>query len=483
MLTMALPVNTNIASLNAQRNLQGSTLKLNQALERLSSGLRINSAGDDAAGLAISEGLRSQIRGLNQAVRNAGDGLSLIGTAESAIGSYTEMLQRIRELAIQSANDTNSVANRTALDQEVQQLLEEMQRIATTVEFNGTKLLDGSFVAKQLQVGAQAGQTITVNTGSLQTSVIGQTAQKLGVAVNLAANPTDVDLAINGVFITGFPTYVDTVSSANNIRSAITIAAAINAKTNQHNTTAAVEAAELSPAQTIAGGAIDPGTVQLTINGVDIFDSITTVLADDADGSLRDAINQKSNQTGVTASLNSSNQLTLTAADGRNIIVGSTGTIGDELGFTAGDSAISASVGGKIRLKSNNDITVSGATPALAGFTATTYFKDPNLAINTATVATVAGANLTIEQVDNALEQVNDIRAKLGATINRLERTIGSLQAVSENLAASDSRIRDADFAAETANLTKNQILQQAGIAILGQANTTTQSALQLLQR
>jgi flagellin len=481
---MALPVNTNIASLNAQRNLQGSSLRLNKALERLSSGLRINRAGDDAAGLAISEGLRSQIRGLNQAVRNAGDGLSLIGTAESSIGSYTEMLQRIRELAIQSANDTNSVANRTALDQEAQQLLEEMQRIASTVEFNGTKLLDGTFVAKQLQVGAQGGQTITIDTGNLQTSVIGQTAEQLGAAVNLAADPNDTDIAINGVFITDFATYTDTVSSTLAVRSAITIAAAINAKTNLHNVTAEVEATSLNGGNAIAGGNIDPSTAQLKINGIDIFDSITTVLADDADGALRNAINLKSNQTGVTATLDSSDQIVLTAIDGRNINVSSgAATIADELGFAATDTAIAATVGGKIRIRSHDDIVVSGSTPALAGFGTTTYFKNPNLAINNLTISTVNGANLAIQQIDNALEQVNAMRAKLGAITNRLEYTIQSLQTVSENLSASDSRIRDADFAHETAELTKNQILQQAGVAILGQANTSTQAALQLLPR
>ncbi|HOE97031.1 MAG TPA: flagellin, partial [Candidatus Sumerlaeota bacterium] len=180
---MALPVNTNVSSINAQRNLQRSTLALGKSLERLSSGLRINRAGDDAAGLAISEGLRSQIRGLTQAVRNANDGLSLIGTAESAIGTYTDILQRVRELAIQSANDTNSHNNRQALNEESQQLLEELQRIATTVEFNGSRLLDGTFQAKQLQVGAQANQTISIDTGNLLTHNLGKVARATGSAV------------------------------------------------------------------------------------------------------------------------------------------------------------------------------------------------------------------------------------------------------------------------------------------------------------
>jgi flagellin len=289
---------------------------------------------------------------------------------------------------------------------------------------------------------------------------------------------------LNGVYITDYATYEDAVSSANPLRSAITIAAAINAKTDLHKVTATVEAATLNGGNTIQGGTIDPDDAQLTINGVDIFEGVTVIQADDSDGTLVNAINAKSNQTGVTATLDSSNHLVLSAADGRNISV-TTGadTIGDELGLTAADAAFTGAAGGKILLKSNDNIVVSGDTPALAGFTGATYYKNPDMAINKLSISTAAGANLAIEQVDNALEQVNEIRATLGATTNRLEYTIQSLQSVAENLSSADSRISDADFAAETANLTKNQILQQAGIAILAQANTSTQSALQLLPK
>lgn len=483
---MTLSVNTNIASLNAQRNLQGSTVKMNKALERLSSGLRINNAGDDAAGLAISEGLRSQIRGLNQAVRNAGDGLSLIGTAESAIGSYTEMLQRIRELAVQSANDTNSAANRTALDKEVQQLLEEMQRVATTIEFNGTKLLDGTFVKKQLQVGAHSGETIEFDTGNLQTSVMGQIARQTGTALTLAADPTDTSLAFNGVYITDFAKYEDKVSASNAIRSAITIAAAINAKTNLHGVTAKVNENVVTSSHAVAGGTIDFTTADFRINGEQILSGNVTIQAGDSDGKLRDAINAKSNLTGVVASVDDTGKLVLTAADGRNITVTTAnGTnVAEELGFAATgvDADINVAQGATITLQSDEDFVISGSNPSIVGFGSVTVRRDPDLALNKLTIATVAGANLAIQQVDNALNQINEIRARLGAITNRLEHSISSMQTVSENLSASESRIRDADFAAETANLTKNQILQQAGIAILTQANTTTQGALQLLQ-
>lgn len=478
---MALPVVTNISSLNAQRNLQSSTKDLQKSLERLSSGLRINRAGDDAAGLAISEGLRSQIRGLNQAVRNANDGLSLIGTAEGAINSYTEILQRLRELAVQSANDTNSASNRSALNQEGNQLLEELQRISSTVEFNGTKLLDGSFTSKQLQVGAQANQTIEITTGDLSTTQIGMIAQKTGSAVPASAALNAGDLNINGVSIDAATS--DNLSTINPDGSAIAIANAINAKTAEHNVTAEALAAEKVGVTNVGGGTFDGSSEKLTINGIDIFDGSITILANDSDGTLTDAINAKANQTGVTASVNTGGDLILTSNDGRNIEVTTTGSIADELGLVGADGDLTNDVtGGKVKITSNEAIVVAGASPGKAGLSSTTYSLDANTAINNLSIATADGANTAIDMVDNALGQINEIRASLGAVTNRLEHTVNNLQAISENLAASDSRIRDADFAIETAKMTRNQILQQAGVSVLAQANTTTQSALKLLQ-
>lgn len=481
---MALPVNSNISSLNAQRNLQKSTLAQSKSLERLSSGLRINRAGDDAAGLAISEGLRSQIRGLNQAVRNSNDGLSLIGTAESAINSYTDILQRIRELAVQSANDTNSASNRQAIDQESSQLLAELQRISTTVEFNGTKLIDGSFIAKQLQVGAQAHQTISISMGNLQTNSIGQVAQTTGTTVPATTALAPNDLVINGIDVA--PSLSDGVSSANSSASAIAIANAINLKTAQHGVTAEAQPAVFTGTQAIGAVTANPATDQLTINGITIFDAPVVVAANDSTSTLRNAINAKTNQTGVTASIDSSNRLVLTAADGRNIAVRTTGanTIADELSLQAADGNFNnsaAPTGGKVKITSNNAVVVSGNNPGYAGLVGQTYAKDPNTALNTVSLSTQGGATMAITVIDNALGQVNQIRAGLGAVTNRLEQTIQNLQAISENLSASDSRIRDADFATETANMTRNQILQQAGVSILAQANTSTQSALKLL--
>lgn len=477
---MALSVNTNMPSLNAQRNLQRSTLALSKSLERLSSGLRINRAGDDAAGLAISEGLRSQIRGMDQAVRNANDGLSLIGTAESAINAYTDILQRMRELSVQSANDTNSATNRAALNQESNQLLAELQRIATTVEFNGTKLLDGTFTSKQLQVGAQANQTISISTGNLQTSQIGMVAQFTGTAVP-TTNPLGAgDLLINNVDVG--PSATDGLSSSDPSGSALAIANAINEHTADHGVTAVALPNQMLAANAIAGGTFNATTEQLTINGVDIFSGAVVVAANDSTSVLRDAINVKANETGVSATVDSGGKLILTAADGRNIQILTTGSRGDELGLRATDGDYAATTGGTIRLTSANAIVVSGAQPDYAGLTETTYDRDINTALNHLSITTTSGANLAIDMIDNALEQISTVRGNLGAITNRLELTTQNLQAISENLSASDSRIRDADFAVETANMTRNQILQQAGIAILAQANTNSQSALQLLK-
>lgn len=477
---MPLPVNSNIASLNAQRNLQRSTAQLNKSLERLSSGLRINRAGDDAAGLSISEGLRSQIRGINQAVRNSNDGLSLIGTAESAIGAYTDTLQRIRELAVQSANDTNSPANRRALEEERSQLLEEMERISSTIEFNGTKLLNGTFTGKQLQVGANVGDTILITTGDLRTSQVGAVAVANGTPITAALGSGD--LILNAIQIPASTS--DGVSFAAQAQSAIAIANAINSETGATEVFAEAQSTiVLGTDSTIGVVSIDgdAGAGQsITINGINI--GALQVQASDADSALRDAINNSTNTTGVTATLNG-NRLELTAADGRNITVTTTGSIADELGFAALDGDISTTFSGTIKLSSDAAFSISGTSPTSVGLTAGTEVIDLTTAINRTSVSTVQGANDTIRTMDNALRQVNQTRSTMGAITNRLEITIQNLQATAENLAASDSRIRDADFAAETANLTKNQILQQAGISILSQANVTTQSALTLLQQ
>ncbi|WP_407278251.1 flagellin [Aromatoleum evansii] len=379
---MAMTINTNVASLNAQRNLTTSQSSLATSLQRLSSGLRINSAKDDAAGLAISERMNAQVRGLNQAARNANDGISLAQTAEGALGEIGNNLQRIRELAVQSRNATNSTEDRAALQKEVAQLKSEIDRVANQTSFNGTKLLDGTFQSQVFQIGANQGETIGIS------------------------NIVDANIAALGSW-------------------------------NKVTTEA-----------TVTGAAVTAGDVNgLTINGVAV--AKTTVTADAAGATaLANAINTAMADAGLTnvVASTSTDTVILTANDGASIVVGGTVT---NSGLTAA--------------------TTNPTTTAQTGFTSLD-------------ISTTAGANDAILAMDAALKAVNSSRAQLGAIQNRFSSTIANLQTTSENLAASRGRILDADFASETANLSRTQILQQAGTAMLAQANSLPQNVLSLLR-
>lgn len=478
---MAISVVTNPLSLNAQRNLAKNGVALAKSLERLSSGLRINRAGDDAAGLAISEGLRSQISGLNQATRNANDGISLLSTAEGAVGEVTSILQRVRELSVQAASDTNSATNRATIQEEITQLTSEVDRIATTVEFNGTKLLDGTFTAKKLQVGAFANQTISVDFTSIRTSTLGQVATNTSTAVTAALASGDV--LINGTNVGASST--DSTSTVNATGSAIAIANAINTVSGTTGVTAAANATVVTGTAAVGAVTLDGSADKLTINGVNI--GAVNVSANDSDGALRNAINAATNATGVVASLDGSNKLVLTAADGRNVDIQVASTAANTtalaLNFAATDALTNAGDHrGTVTLTGDKAFAIAGATVASAGLTAGNVALDTTTAINSINVTTQVGANTAITRIDSALRQINKNRASIGAITNRLESTVSSLQSIAENLSASDSRIRDADFAAETASLTRNQILQQAGVAILSQANAVPQAALTLLR-
>ncbi|MCP5090814.1 MAG: flagellin [Gammaproteobacteria bacterium] len=357
---------------------------LNQSLERLSTGLRINSAKDDAAGLAISERFTTQIRGLNQAVRNASDGISLAQTTESALGELTNNLQRIRELAIQSVNATNSASDRAALDSEVQERIAEVDRIAKQTNFNGVKVLDGSFGTAVFQVGANVGETISV---SLTTDV---TASALGSI----------------------------------------------------NTNATV-------AYDMSDGTSTDITVEFGTGADADFYGSAVVTADASAQEAADTINQ-ANVTGIAAFVTDAGNLQVVNSNGADVVIAESGAAGSDTLGLAGTTA---------------DETVSAATT-----------------LSSVGVDTVGKANFAAARIDSALTAVNSLRGNLGAIQNRFESTIVNLQTVSENLSASRGRIQDADFAAETAALTKAQILQQAGVAVLSQANAQPQLALSLLQ-
>jgi flagellin len=468
--TMAQVINTNIASLNAQRNLNRSQGSMATSLQRLSSGMRINSAKDDAAGLAISERFTAQIRGLNQAVRNSNDGISLAQTAEGALGEVTNNLQRIRELAVQSANATNSTSDRVAMQQEVAQLVSEIDRVAGQTNFNGVKLLDGSFSAQSFQVGANVGDTITVSNLTNATKVGLGLDNGVATVTSTAVTGTalaDGDLSINGVA-------VDAVATA----TAKNIAAAIAA------TSASVTATGSTSVNTGAfsvTGATASDTYTLTVAGVDI---VATAAGATISGAQMDTafaggtVAADLAAAGITYSGTfAGGDKTFIDADGDNVVISQAHSGAGTGGITTGAGTNRGTVS---VTSTGEDLVIAGTAGGLtaAGLSAGTT----TASANTLDVSTVDGANALITAVDSALDSVNGSRATLGAVQNRFESVVNSLQTASESLSAARSRIQDTDFAAETANLTKSQILQQAGMAMLSQANSLPQNIMSLLQ-
>ncbi|MEA3393316.1 MAG: flagellin [Pseudomonadota bacterium] len=393
-------INTNIPSLNAQRNLQASASSLATSMQRLSSGMRVNSAKDDAAGLAIAERMSVQSKGLNVAARNANDGISLAQTAEGALGKVGDMLQRMRELAVQSANGTNSSADRTALQAEVKQLADEIDRVGKTTTFNNQKILDGSFAGAVFQVGANSGDNITV--GSLTN------AKASGLA--------DVKYASN---------------TAN----------------------AGISASSITTLTAIA-----TGTLSISVSGGSSFQLGAIAAATTGDerlGQVVEAINSKTADTGVTAYLTKN----------------SSGTFDVELYSSTLDTSGTAA-----------SVSLVGFTATTTGVSASTLAATTATGIDTLSVSTQGNAWLSLKKLDSAIDQVNSARAKLGAVQSRFESAVGNIGIMVENTNASRGRIMDADFATETSNLSRTQILQQAGTAMVAQANQLPQGVLALLR-
>ena len=607
-------INTNVLSLNAQRNLNKSGSTLATSLQRLSSGLRINSAKDDAAGLSIAARMTSQIRGLNQAARNANDGISLAQTAEGALAESTNSLQRIRELALQSANSTNSSTDRTALNSEAQQLLAEVQRVAQTTQFNNQNILDGTFSTAQFQVGANANQTISFGISGATTSLLGAYQTTGAAAVNTTAFD-GANLTINGTLVAQSAA---TSAAGFTAESAAAKAAAINSVASSTGVTATASNSVTGIAP-IAGKGLNNG--DLLINGVAVGSIASDANAVTQGSNAATAINAVSASTGVTASHNTSTgALTLTASDGRDITIGagnaattqivtdiynavgldaSTGAnptgqtaititsaaafdaaataageahegdtltidglvyeldsdasvTGSNIAVTVADNDTVNTIATALRTAINAQRTLGTTTVAATGAAAavivtqqvlgsetigyvdgasqaaaftdggeaggtdavgtTAVQNQGTLALSSAEnftiggtagqlaaaglssastalsqlasvdISTVTGANNAISVLDGALSQINTIRAGLGAIQNRFESTIANLATTSENVSSARSRVLDADFAAETAALTKAQILQQAGISVLSQANAQPQLVLSLLQ-
>jgi len=567
---MAQVINTNVSSLTAQRNLNKSASAMQTNLQRLSSGLRINSAKDDAAGLAISDRFMSQINGLNQASRNANDGISLAQTAEGALDETTNALQRMRTLAVQAANDTNTKSDRQAIQLEIEQLVSEINRIGSTTQFNGKNLLDGSAGEFSFQIGANSGQNLQVKVDDMRASALGQqpgaiqtqSAQvaisgdsvgNVGIAstvsgavagavitsgtvtISVDAGAQTVDIAADryggSIYQVASGDLVDTTDTNYGGGLAKEIATRINsirelgevdsagkvvfegvyatAKTEFNigdvafadlDTTAA--SGGMTAVPTLSNSHVGAGTIDhdgLVINGVKM--GPVTMQENDAGGDLVNAINAKSDLTGVTASVDKDGRLNLVAEDGRDIIVQTDGADSSNLLFNNGATdttltndfggALNLRISGRVTYSAQGSITHAGANRSYAGLDSSVTESvgrelDENAqAVGTiaqADVTTVEGANTLMKSVDSALKQVDSFRANLGAAQNRFEMTIRNLDNVAENLAAANSRIRDADFAAETTAMTRNQILQQAGISMLAQANAQSQNVMSLLR-
>jgi flagellin len=475
---MASIINTNMNSLVAQNNLSMSQSSLATAMQRLSSGLRINSAKDDAAGMAIATRMTAQINGLNQAARNASDGISLAQTAEGSLSAITDNLQRMRELAVQSANASNSASDRAALQNEVSQLTSEIQRVASSAQFNGVNLLDGTFSAQTFQVGANntANDQITVSSiADSRTTALGSSysATVTGSAVSgVASNGSNVQ--INGANI--IATASDGVSSVGANASAKAWATAINGSSGTGGVTATASTA-------VAGASMTQASLTgtITINGVTTGSVTTGGGTTSADRiAVVAAINAISAATGVTATDSGADAtgVTLAAADGRNVAISFTTLTSAATGVHAAGTQY-----GTLTLTANGSSGITaGGTVAAIGSPTTTAATQTGTAIANISVASAASALTALSSIDAALTSVNSTRAALGAYQNRFASAVSNLQTNAQNLTASRSRIQDADFAAETAAMTRGQILQQAGTAILAQANSLPNSVLALLK-
>ena len=500
-------INTNVASLNAQRSLNSSQGSLSTSLERLSSGLRINSASDDAAGLAIANRLTSQVRGLNQAVRNANDGISLAQTAEGALQESTNLLQRMREISIQSANGSNSDSDRSALQAEVSQLQAEITRISDTTAFGGRKILDGSFGQAQFQVGSEANQTIGFSLSDTGATNIGVNRIDLdsgageGFGKVTAAAAAAVGNTSAGGTLTFGSGQVATVAANS---SASQSASAINDLTSDTGVTA--DARSVAVLSAIGAGAVSfqLGSASGTVasGGSAQTATISATVSSGSDlSSIASAVNAEAGSTGIQAILSSDKaSITLINEAGDDMTITNfttnatvltavvTGRNYDDTAdnltpqtLTSGAATNdSTRIIGEVQLSSSSAFSVTASNTSLNA--ATTAETSTLANVGQVNVSTAAGSQSAIGIIDSALSQIDSIRADLGAVQNRLSSTISNLQSVSENASAARSQILDADFAAETAELSRSQIIQQAGIAILSQANAAPQNVLSLLQ-
>ncbi|MEM8576960.1 MAG: flagellin [Pseudomonadota bacterium] len=483
-------INTNIGSITAQANMAKVNSDMSQAMSRLSSGLRINSAADDAAGMAISEKMTSQIQGLNQAIRNATDGKNLIDTSEGAHQEIQSMLQRLRELSIQSANDTNTSSDRAALNAETSALVTEINRVAETTTFNGMNILDGSYAGKQFQIGADSGQTIEVGIDSAAARDIGANTLRSTAGGVAGAAVTDTTIAAG--------TTIDIASALGTAQitstagqSAEELATAINGASASTGVTAT------ATTKVSLSGMSAAATVSMTLNGTGISPVGITDTNDLT--ALADAINDQSGVTGVVATMGDTNgEIILTDNSGADIIfnnVGLSGT-GDTLtmqalnadGSNAGaadnftDTDVTGAVTGQVELSSAQSFSVASSVANTTSAFQTATSASSLESVASIDLSTQEGAAAAIGILDVALEKISQSRSELGAISNRLDSTISNLTNITVNVEAARSGIMDADFAKESSSLSKANILSQASTAMLAQANANSQNVLQLIQ-
>jgi flagellin len=574
---MSLSVNTNITSLGVQKNLNKASDALSTSMSRLSSGLKINSAKDDAAGLQIANRLTSQINGLNVAVKNANDGISIAQTAEGAMQESTNILQRMRELALQSANGSNSDDDRTSLNQEFTALSGELNRISNTTTFGGKNLLDGSFQNTSFQVGASANETISFGMGNLSASGLkgsyssasidggamsGMTASLTGSTTNKGAaaitgdvvDPANLKLtaettiSINGVDISGFVP-ADTAATAT-----VKINAALDAEAVRKFGTGSVSTTQVSYDGTANKFSVSntSGSVSVSGDGATSFgltagtESKNTVAASlmTGDGAIKinnqdvswsdgddvqSILDQITGLTGVGTATLKDGRISVATDNGSNLVLtDGTGTNSGSLaalGLTSGTTNVklaadtslkigtteikiskgsdldavvsainSASAGatasktedGKLSLSGKADIVISAGTTGSLGdlglVAKTANANETQTTVGDLDILSAAGSQQSVQALDAAIQQIDSQRAALGAVQNRFDSTVANLQSIAQNSTAARGRVQDADFASETAELTKQQTLQQASTAILSQANQLPSAVLKLLQ-
>lgn len=504
-------VNTNIASMNAQKSLLGTNNAMQKSLEKLSSGSRINKAADDAAGLAMSEKMRGQIKGLNQAVRNAQSAISLTQTAEGALNETHSILQRMRELAVQSASDTNTTDDRAKIQAEMDQLAKEVSRISNTTEFNTQNLLAGN-LDNTFHIGANAGQKIdlAINAMDAKSLAVTRDTQSASLATS-GTSITAISLAANTVLPSGTTaiTAADVAAQAaasgavdvdgGTATLTVTASTANGEDANGIQIKLTNSAADAAPTATASGNIItvslstdatDNNTagIQAAIRGLNTVDGVdvsqwtavaseniaaTTLTAEATTGFL---VNKTT--AGITAGINFTAN---NAASGTNEVV-KVATNATSVAFSAGFNGLTLTKNAAATVAANVGTTnITVATTASAAATFLNGVQTDAVAAGGINVTTQVAADSAITVIDKAINTVSEERSKLGAMQNRLEHTINNLQTASENMTSAESRIRDVDMAAEMSNFTKSQILSQAGVAMLAQANQVPQAVLKLL--